>query len=148
MGGEFGQDSKIPNGQSDTLQLFEELMVRLTKSKFELFFVQAWLIWNQRNTVIHGGSFKEPGWLNKRATEVLEEFHKSHVQLSISTPTSPIIRWQPPPASVFKVNFDAAIFSELNCSSFGAIIRNDRRRSWQLCQSKGHLLLAVRRQKF
>ena len=117
---------KIPDGQSDTLQLFEELMVRLTKSKFELFFVQAWLIWNQRNTVIHGGSFKEPGWLNKRATEVLEEFHKSHVQLSISTPTSPIIRWQPPPALVFKVNFDAAIFSELNCSSFDAIIRNDR----------------------
>jgi len=78
---------KIPNGQSDTLQLFEELMDRLTRSDFELFLVQAWLIWNQRNTVIHGRSFKELGWLNKRATELLEEFHKSQVQLSISTPT-------------------------------------------------------------
>ena len=87
---------KIPNGQSDTLQLFEELMVRLTRSEFELFLVQAWLIWNQRNTVIHGGNFKEMGWLNKRATEVLEEFHKSQVQLSISTPTSLRIRWQTP----------------------------------------------------
>ena len=78
---------KIPNGQSDTLQLFEEFMDRLTRSEFELFLVQAWLIWNQRNTVIHGRSFKELGWLNKRATELLEEFHKSQVQLSISTPT-------------------------------------------------------------
>ena len=56
---------KIPSGQSDTLQLFEELMVRLTKSKFELFFVQAWLIWNQRNTVIHGGSLRNRAGLTK-----------------------------------------------------------------------------------
>ena len=76
--------------------------------------------------MIHGGNFKEPGWLNKRATVVLEEFHKSQVQLSVSTPTSPRIHWQPPPASVFKVNFDVAIFAKLNCSGFGAIIRNDK----------------------
>ena len=117
---------KIPNGQSDTLQLFEELMDRLLRSEFELFLVQAWPIWNQRNTMIHGGSFKEPGWLNKRAMEFLEEFHNSQVQLSVSTPTLLSISWQPPPVSVYKVNFDAVVFSKLNCSGFGAIIRNDR----------------------
>ena len=88
--------------------------------------MQAWLLWNQRNTVIHGGKFKEPRWLNKRASEVLEEFQKTQVQLSISTPTSLRTCWQPPPASVFKVNFDAAIFAELNCLGFGAIIQNDK----------------------
>ncbi|XP_075650067.1 uncharacterized protein LOC142620606 [Castanea sativa] len=113
---------KIPNGQSDNYQLFGDLMDKLTRPEFEFFLVQAWFIWNQRNIVIHGGSFKEPGWLNKRATEFLEEFHQTQVQLSISTPLSPRNSWQPPPASVYKVNFDAAIFSNLNCSGFGAAI--------------------------
>lgn len=117
---------KIPNCQSDTLQLFEDLMDRFTRPEFELFLVQAWFIWNQRNTVVHGGSFKEPGWLNKRATKVLDEFHNSQVQLSISTSTLSRNSWQPPSVSVYKVNFDAAVFSELNCFGFGAIIRNDK----------------------
>lgn len=65
---------KIPNGRRDTLQLFEELLDKLTRSEFELFLVQAWLIWNHRNTVTNGGRFNEPGWLNKRAIELLEEF--------------------------------------------------------------------------
>ena len=148
---------KIPNGQSDTLQLFEELMDRLTGSEFELFLVQAWLIWNQRNTVLHSGSFKEPGWLNKRATELLEEYHKSQVQLSISTPTSLRISWQPPPISVFKVNFDAVVFSKLKCSGFGAIIWKDRgeviaamsvKGPPVTCSERQKFSLAVRRQKF
>ena len=35
---------KIPNDQRDTLQLFEELMDRLSRQEFELFLVQAWFI--------------------------------------------------------------------------------------------------------
>ena len=76
--------------------------------------------------MVHGGAFKEPGWLNKRATEFLDEFHNSQLQLSTSIPTMSRNSWQPPPVSVYKVNFDAAIFSELNCSGFGAIIRNEK----------------------
>ena len=34
--------------------------------------------------------------------------------------------WHPPPASVFKLNFDAAIFSGLNSSGVGAMIRNEK----------------------
>ncbi|XP_075675246.1 uncharacterized protein LOC142644544 [Castanea sativa] len=32
--------------------------------------------------------------------------------------------WEPPPESAFKLNFDAAIFSEVNRTGVGAIIRN------------------------
>ena len=34
--------------------------------------------------------------------------------------------WQPPPASRFKLNFDAAIFAYLGCSGVGVIIRNEK----------------------
>ena len=33
---------------------------------------------------------------------------------------------QPPSQSVFKLNFDAVVFSSLNRSSYGAIIRNEK----------------------
>ena len=50
----------------------------MSTTEFELFLVQAWFIWNQRNIVIHGeGELKEPGWLNKRSREYLEEYHQA-----------------------------------------------------------------------
>ena len=36
------------------------------------------------------------------------------------------IVWRPPPEYTFKLNFDAAIFLDLNCSGVGAMIRNER----------------------
>ena len=57
--------------------LFVALMDRLQKVELEIFLVQAWLTWNQRNTVIHGGQLRELGWLNKRAEEFLEEYRKA-----------------------------------------------------------------------
>ncbi|KAL0007918.1 hypothetical protein SO802_009420 [Lithocarpus litseifolius] len=48
----------------------------------------------------------------------------SKVQLAIPGTAPARTSWQPPPPSVYKLNFDAAIFSDLNCSGFGAIIRN------------------------
>ena len=37
---------KCGQGQQDVLQLFQELMERLSTVEFELFLVQSWLIWN------------------------------------------------------------------------------------------------------
>ena len=68
---------------ADTLQLFESLLNRLSASKFELFLVQTWLIWNQRNTIIYGGKLKEPNWLNKRAVAFLNEFQQAQIHLAI-----------------------------------------------------------------
>ena len=42
--------------QMDMLQLVEDLMDRLTMDEFELFLVQCWIIWNQRNSILHGGT--------------------------------------------------------------------------------------------
>ena len=75
---------------------------------------------------MHGGKFHDPGWLNNRVRELLEEFRTA---LALMGPTygrqSTRDTWHPPP-SVFKLNFDAALFSTLNNFGFGAIIRNEK----------------------
>ena len=65
-------------GQSDVLQLAMELLHKLSQEEFELFLVQAWLIWNQRNSVTHGGSIQDPTQLVRRAVELLDEFKAAH----------------------------------------------------------------------
>ena len=74
---------------------------------------------------MHGKKIVDPRWLNKRACDYLNEFQRSQEQLDIPVRTDTCVsRWKPPPDPVFKLNFDAAIFSELNGSGVGVIIRN------------------------
>ena len=42
-------------GQLDVLQLVEVLLEKLSTEELELFFVQAWLILSQQNSIIHRG---------------------------------------------------------------------------------------------
>lgn len=73
---------------------------------------------------MHGRQIKDPRWLKKRAMSYLDEYKKSqdHLSIPITTPSRDF--WQPPPSSVYKLNFDSAIFFNLKCFGFGAIIRN------------------------
>ncbi|XP_065637841.1 uncharacterized protein LOC112004800 [Quercus suber] len=45
--------------------------------------------------------------------------------------------WQPPPESVFKLNFDAAVFLGLNRSGYGAVIRNEKGEVMAAMAAKG-----------
>ena len=67
---------------------------------------------------------KNPQWLTNRAAELLEEYKKAQENLVISSAVPGSNYWKPPPQDVYKLNFDAAVFSDLNCSGVGAIIRN------------------------
>ncbi|XP_075640210.1 uncharacterized protein LOC142611951 [Castanea sativa] len=130
----FGQDvydvwagcvprlQKMPNSHGNVIELFENLLARLENSELELFLVQAWFIWNHRNTVVYGGSFKDPKWLNQRTSNYLKEFQQAQWQLALPATTTGRTNWKPPPNSSFKLNFDAAIFDELNCTGFGVVI--------------------------
>ena len=60
----------------------------------------------------------------KQAFVFLDEFRASQEQLAIPNLIERGPRWVPPPGNCFKLNFDAAIFQELQASGFGAIIRN------------------------
>ena len=62
------------------------------------------------------------GWQNKISRDYLEEFHHAKDHLNIPDTNVSVNVWGPPPASVFKLNFDAAIFLDSNSLGFGAII--------------------------
>ena len=49
---------KCSHGQADMIELMEYLLSRLSLQEMELFLVQAWIIWNQRNSCCMGGRFK------------------------------------------------------------------------------------------
>ena len=104
----------------------EYLLDRLKLHDMEEVLVQAWQIWNKRNGVVYGGKFHDPGWLITQARELLEDFRTAQDQMGTDLARQqPCDTWQPPPQSVFKLNFDVAIFSGLNRFGFGAIIRNE-----------------------
>ena len=48
---------------------------------FRSVLVQAWQIWNQRNQVVYGGKFHDPGWLITQARELLEDFRTAQDQM-------------------------------------------------------------------
>lgn len=95
-------------------------------AEFELFFVQAWLIWNQRNVLNHVGKLKDSTWLNRRAADCLDEFWQAQDLLQTPVISTGSQVWQPPPRSMFKLNFDATTFPSLNCSGLGAMICNEK----------------------
>ena len=92
-------------------------------NEMDLFWAQAWIIWNQRNCVVHGGKLKDPSSLTKRVEEFVDEFKQAQDHLAVLTrqQLSGDV-WQPPSSAEYKLNFDAAIFSGLDRSGYGAII--------------------------
>ena len=118
---------KCRHGKQDVKQLMVDLLERLTSNEMDLLQAQAWFIWNQRNCVVHGGRMKDLSSLNKRAKEYVDEFKQAQSNLSVLTQQQQNGDvWQPPSHSEYKLNFDVAIFSGLDKSGFGAIIRNDK----------------------
>ncbi|KAL0009952.1 hypothetical protein SO802_005060 [Lithocarpus litseifolius] len=118
---------KCTQGQGDVLQLFDDLLKRLSTEEFELFLVLAWFIWNQRNLVIHGGKLKDPRQVLKRAEDFLDEYHQAQEQMLLMlSAQQQITGWQPPQSAKYKLNFDVAIFTDMGPSSVGAVIRNER----------------------
>lgn len=68
----------------------------------------------------------DPNSLNKRVEEYIEEYKIAQTQLIVNRMEQACSdTWQPPPPSVYKLNFDAVIFAEQDRSGVEAIVRND-----------------------
>lgn len=49
----------------------------------------------------------------------------AQARLTVSGTPSFVQKWRPPTGSSYKLNFDAAVFSDTSSSGFGAVIRNN-----------------------
>ena len=65
------------------MPLMDDLLERLTLDEMDLFWAQAWFIWNQRNVVVHEGKLKDLSNLNKRAKEFVAEFKQAQDHLIV-----------------------------------------------------------------
>ena len=128
---------KSMGGQSDVLQLTMELLHKLTQEEFELFLVQAWLIWNQRNSVTYGGSIQDPTRPVRRAVELLDEFKAAHQLLAVQMITRRSATWTKPLENWYKLNFNAVTFKDINASGVGAVIWNARGEVMAALATKG-----------
>ena len=107
-GGSITSLQKWAMNYPDFKHLFECLMNKLPREELKHFLVQAWMIWNQRNAVVHGGQLKEPGWLNRKAEEFLDKYMKTQVTLMVTNTLAGSCVWRA--MLGYKMNFDAAIF--------------------------------------
>ena len=117
---------KSGSGHVSFLNLMEEMMLKLTNEEMELFLLLCWVIWNQRNTIVHGGTLQDLNRLVQRATDLLEEFRDAQVQLAIPSQFVAVQTWTPPTGFQYKINFDAVMFVDIKASGFRVVIRNDK----------------------
>ena len=72
-----GDYKKVLSVQTDFRQLVEDMIRKLPVEEVELFLVQAWMIWTQRNVATNGGTLQDPSQLVKRASVFVDEFRAS-----------------------------------------------------------------------
>ena len=85
--------------------------------------------------LLHGGKVQDPSRITTRATDLIEEFKSSRDQLTIHASREAVQSWCPP--TLFKLNFDAAVFMDTELSGFGAVIRNNMGEVMAALSAKG-----------
>ncbi|XP_023921139.2 uncharacterized protein LOC112032606 [Quercus suber] len=124
--GSMGRLQKSVCGQTDFSHLFVILLDRLSREELETFMVQCWLIWNQWNSVLHGGKLQDPSKLIQRAADLLNEFNEAQEQLHISSLIHLVRQWEPLVGLSYKVNVDAALFADIKASGVGVVVCNEK----------------------
>ena len=77
--------------------------------------------------MVFGGNLMDPRNLNNRVVEYLTEYRQAQVQMIMTrTDQQGNETWKPPPSTAYKLNFDAAIFVDMDKTGVGVIIRNEQ----------------------
>jgi hypothetical protein len=103
-------------------------MEKLDDNDFQLFTKVARQLWLRRNIVVHGGLLLPPAAVMKQAREQIVYFEQA-MEARKKYPGDPtgkcrVKKWEKPPERVVKVNWDAAISTDLNLTGMGVILRD------------------------
>ena len=90
----------------------------------ELFTVLAWFIWCRRNKCHFNEPSLPPEKLLDATSNTLAEFQTKRTDRQTQhKPATP--RWQPQPRDTYKINYDSAVFMELDEAGTGVVVRNE-----------------------
>ena len=89
----------------------------------------AWAMWQNRNVIRHGGKRRSEAEVVRWASMYMEEYKAATGNLVGKASVSDGARsWTPPPAHVFKINVDGAVFAAQKEVGVGVIIRDEKGR--------------------
>ena len=91
----------------------------------ETMFVTAWLIWYNRNQVVHE-SQGLPSTQIWNFAQWIQSDYKEAVIINLLRQQPPEVGWATPPPGVYKINVDGATFEDGRPSGVGAVIRDCR----------------------
>ena len=84
-----------------------------------------WLIWHNRNSIRLKEQGVELHRIKDKAKDLLSNFLNAQVpQARSAMPRNSPVSWTPPIRPLEKINFDAALFKELDSIGLGIVVRN------------------------
>ena len=84
-----------------------------------------WEIWKERNSVRNGSGKRESKVLVRNAASLVEEYNAANERVVFKNPEFST-KWHPPDSPRFKMNVDAAVFSDLRAMGAGMVIRDSQ----------------------
>nr|XP_023884545.1 uncharacterized protein LOC111996780 [Quercus suber] len=92
----------------------------------ELFASITWTIWSRRNQLRTSNRSFPLSQIIPSAKQMLHEFSEVHPAAPAQTSAPPQSRpkWEPPPPSLLKINFDGAVFKETEEAGLGVVVRD------------------------
>ena len=117
------------------LEILETLFSVGSGFQCALFAMIAWCLWERRNRVRE----RQRNWqlheVGDRARDLVQEYWDIHFKEKSIHVHSLVVRWSPPSAQCYKINFDAAILEGTNRVGIRVVCRD----------SEGHVLVALSR---
>ena len=121
----FNIDNSVP--PKEFLDVFWLLLESLGDKDQEFFAIVAQCLWNNKNTVRHGGASKQGKTIVEDARRYWEEVQSSvPPKCQLPRPMINDKHWSPPPLDQYKVNVEAAIFKEQGTCGIGVVIKKNK----------------------
>ena len=92
----------------------------------EQFATITWTIWFRRNQLRTSNKPFPLSQIIPSARQLLQEFNEVHpaAPAQNSTPQQSRPKWEPPPPSLLKINFDGVVFREIEEAGLGVVVRD------------------------